>query len=101
MPIDSTDSGGGWVGIQVTGPLGDAKSGPKGYWVETIDGSIVLPDIGWYHVYFDSELTDAFNAGAGGFVLDLNAIIVTSKKPSFPKAIYVYDANGNLVLRSY
>jgi len=99
-PVSSDYSGRGWIRVQVAGPVREQKGGQEFYWWQLIDGSIGFPEDGRYYVYFDPVPMYTFNCGWDNHVLDCTAIIVTYKKVSFPKAIYVYDADGSLVYRS-
>ena len=99
VPVNGGDSGEGLVAITISGPLISEKGFPK-YWDRTFDGWLILPpEVGWYYVYFDQEFYAALYLNEFGYVLGFPPPTETfTSKPALPKAIYVFDEEGNLVL---
>jgi hypothetical protein len=97
VPVNGVSSGGGWVRIQVWGPVSE-RGLPEKWWGRTIEGGIVFPAVGVYYVYFDSVLVYVSNEFDTGVDLYENATYPA--KPLLPKVISAYDADGNLVLSS-
>ena len=94
VPVNNADSGGGTVMIQIGSYYHPKyKTGWWGMSVQMLDGVVAMPEYGVYYVYFDSELFTYFEAS--GWWSESRYL---DYKPSFPRAIYIFDAEGNLVL---